>query len=556
MTSYQTSSPLNTHTVTNQSPALEPVNFFTQDHALKTLISNYGADASSPLLEHYGQLVSSELSELGFQANQNQPVLLTHDRFGHRLDQVQFHPAYHRLMEIALQHGLHSIPWNQTHKSAQVVRSGLYFLHSQAEQGMLCPVTMTFACIPTLRQQPDIAKLWEPKILADNYDGRFLSAKYKTGLTIGMAMTEKQGGSDVRTNTTNALPIDQAGPGQAYRITGHKWFCSAPMSDAFLMLAYTEQEKLSCFLVPRWQPDETQNPIYIQRLKNKLGNHSNASSEIELKDTYGVMIGEEGRGVPTIIDMVSLTRFDCLLGSTACTRQALSQAIHHAKHRKAFGKQLIEQPLMQNVLADLSLETEAAMQLTFRIAHGLDSAENNPSEKLFIRLATAIGKYWLCKRAIVTINEAQECLGGAGYVEESILPRLYREAPLNSIWEGSGNVQCLDVLRAIQKEPETLTVFFNEIKKSQGENQFFDNAYSNLQKIIADKDNLEVHARIIVEQMALILQASLMIQKTPNDIATSFCASRLNQERGLVFGTLSQKNTPFVSIINRMQLQD
>lgn len=387
----------------------------------------------------------------GFLANQHKPEFHSHDRYGNRVDLVEFHPAYHELMRAAIEHELPSLPWTDPRPGAQVARAGLSYLHSQAEAGTGCPLTMTYASVPAIRLQADLAEKWLPKILSREYDPRNVPMEQKAGVTIGMAMTEKQGGTDVRANTTRAYPVGIPGPGQAYELVGHKWFCSAPMCDAFLTLAYTDKG-LTCFLLPRHRPDGSRNQFYIQRLKDKLGNWSNASSEIEYRGALAWMVGEEGRGVPTIIEMVAMTRFDCMIGSSALMRQALTQAAHHCAYRKVGGRVLAEQPLMQNVLADLALESEAALALTLRMGHALDRAHDEQEEK-FARLVTAVGKYWICKRAPAMINEASECMGGAGYVEETILPRLYREAPVNSIWEGSGNVQCLDVLRALSKEP-------------------------------------------------------------------------------------------------------
>ncbi|KEZ72441.1 acyl-CoA dehydrogenase, partial [Pseudomonas syringae pv. syringae FF5] len=383
------------------------------------------------------------------------------------IDLVEFHPAYHQLMSAAIEHGIPSLPWTYPQPGAHVARAAMSYLHTQADPGSGCPLTMTFASVPALRLQPDLAEIWLPKVLSTEYDPRNVGIAHKNGATIGMAMTEKQGGTDVRANTTRAFPVGAGSPGQAYELVGHKWFCSAPMCDAFLTLAQTDKG-LSCFLLPRHRPDDTRNEFYIQRLKNKLGNWSNASSEVEFRGALAWMIGEEGRGVPTIIEMVAMTRFDCMIGSSALMRQALTQATHHCAHRAVSGRLLAEQPLMQNVLADLALESEAALALTLRMGRALDHQDDD-HEKRFVRLVTAVGKYWICKRAPAMINEAAECLGGAGYVEDSILPRLYREAPVNSTWEGSGNVQCLDVLRTLSKEPGALDALFDELGDGHGD---------------------------------------------------------------------------------------
>jgi putative acyl-CoA dehydrogenase len=445
-----------THAVTNQPPPLEGYNAYAGDAALRDALHREGGGWGEERLQAFGEIAGGELVEIGRLANENPPTLKAFDRYGRRIDEVEFHPAYHRSMEIAKTHGLHSLTWTAGHDGAQVVRSALSYLHNQFESGSMCPITMTHACVPALRHQPDVADAWLPGILTNEYDSRCLPAGDKRGLTVGMGMTEKQGGSDVRSNTTHAYPLGKPGPGGEYELVGHKWFFSAPMCDAFLVLAYTDAG-LSCFLLPKWRPGATRNAIHIQRLKDKLGDRSNASSEVEFRGAFGWMVGPEGRGVPTIIEMVAQTRLDCMMGSAGLMRQALSQAIHHCTHREAFGKRLIEQPLMINVLADLALEIEAAVALSMRLAWAFDAtARGDEHGKRLARLMTPIGKYWVCKRTPSLVNEAQECLGGAGYVEEHILPRLYRQAPLNSIWEGSGNVQCLDVLRAISRDPESL----------------------------------------------------------------------------------------------------
>ncbi len=456
-----------THEVTNQPPPLDGANLYRIDVPLQEWSSRFGAGWAQPRIDAYGALAGGPLMAAGFLANQHKPEFASHDRYGHRIDLVEFHPAYHQLMSAAIEHGIPSLPWTYPQPGAHVARAAMSYLHTQADPGSGCPLTMTFASVPALRLQPDLAEIWLPKVLSTEYDPRNVGIAHKNGATIGMAMTEKQGGTDVRANTTRAFPVGAGGPGQAYELVGHKWFCSAPMCDAFLTLAQTDKG-LSCFLLPRHRPDDTRNEFYIQRLKNKLGNWSNASSEVEFRGALAWMIGEEGRGVPTIIEMVAMTRFDCMIGSSALMRQALTQATHHCAHRAVSGRLLAEQPLMQNVLADLALESEAALALTLRMGRALDHQDDD-HEKRFVRLVTAVGKYWICKRAPAMINEAAECLGGAGYVEDSILPRLYREAPVNSTWEGSGNVQCLDVLRTLSKEPGALDALFDELGDGHGD---------------------------------------------------------------------------------------
>ncbi|MFG0381489.1 acyl-CoA dehydrogenase family protein [Pseudomonas sp. zbq_18] len=525
-----------THEVFNQVPTLDGANLYRVDLPLQEWTRRFGGGWAEDKLEAYGALAGGPLMQAGFLANENKPVFKSHDRYGHRVDLVEFHPAYHELMRTAIEHGLPSLPWVDPRSGANVARAGLSYLHSQVEAASGCPLTMTFASVPALRLQPNLAEQWLPKILSTEYDPRNLPIAQKSGATIGMAMTEKQGGTDVRANTTRAYPVGVGGPGEAYELVGHKWFCSAPMCDAFLTLAYTDKG-LSCFLLPRHRPDGTRNQFYIQRLKNKLGNWANASSEVEYRGALAWMVGEEGRGVPTIIEMVSLTRFDCMVGSSALMRQALSQAAHHCAHRKVGGKVLAEQPLMQNVLADLALESEAALALTLRMGKALDNAHDEQEDK-FARLVTAIGKYWICKRATTMVGEASECMGGAGYVEETIMPRLYREAPVNSIWEGSGNVQCLDVLRALSKEPGVLDALFHELGDGHGDVRLKAHI-QQLQADFRDTADIQYRARQLTEDVAVALQAKLLLEAGNATVSDAFIASRL-AGRGRVFGTLAR----------------
>ncbi|MBA3767221.1 MAG: acyl-CoA dehydrogenase family protein, partial [Acidobacteria bacterium] len=420
-------------------------------------------------------------------------------------------------------------------------------------EGASCPLTMTFAVVPSLRLQPGLAAEWLPRVLANEYDPRFVPASQKRGVLFGMALTERQGGSDVQTNTTRAVPLGKSGAGEEYEINGHKWFCSAPMCDAFLTLAQTEKG-LSCFLLPRFLPEGSRNGFHLERLKDKMGNRSNASSEVEFRNALARMVGDEGRGVPTIIEMVRHTRLDCAFGSAATMRRALAEASHHAAHRRAFGKRLLEQPLMRNVLADLCLETEAATALALRLARGFDESPQDEGQRLFTRLATAVGKYWITRRCIAVVAEALECLGGNGYVEESPLPRLYRDAPLNSIWEGSGNVQCLEMLRAVSKDAGTLEMTLQEIRGARGGNLHFDNFADRLERELADSDHLEERARRLAELLALALQGSLLVRHAPPEVSDAFCASRLAGDAGLVFGTLPA-DTDFDRIIERSRPQ-
>lgn len=523
-----------THEVTNQVPSLDGANLYRLDLPLQEWVRRYQGGWAEERLQRYGELAGGPLMAAGFLANQHKPEFHSHDRYGNRVDLVEFHPAYHELMRAAIEHELPSLPWTDPRPGAQVARAGLSYLHSQAEAGTGCPLTMTYASVPAIRLQADLAEKWLPKILSREYDPRNVPMAQKAGVTIGMAMTEKQGGTDVRANTTRAYPVGTPGPGQAYELVGHKWFCSAPMCDAFLTLAYTDKG-LTCFLLPRHRPDGSRNQFYIQRLKDKLGNWSNASSEIEYRGALAWMVGEEGRGVPTIIEMVAMTRFDCMIGSSALMRQALTQAAHHCAYRKVGGRVLAEQPLMQNVLADLALESEAALALTLRMGHALDRAHDEQEEK-FSRLVTAVGKYWICKRAPAMINEASECMGGAGYVEETILPRLYREAPVNSIWEGSGNVQCLDVLRALSKEPGVLDALFAELGDGHGDARLAAHI-GNLKAAFADTADIQYRARQLTEDVAIALQAKLLLEAGNSAVSDAFIGSRLG-DGGRVYGTL------------------
>jgi putative acyl-CoA dehydrogenase len=530
--------------VFNQPPPLEDYNLFERDAALREAVRREGGGWIEERAVEYGALVGrAETLRLGELANRYTPVLRTHDRFGHRIDEVEYHPAWHELMRIAVSWGTHSLAWtaaNAGRAGSHVARAALMFLRHQVEEGASCPVTMTFAVVPSLRLQPELAAEWEPRVLSTEYDPRFVPAEGKRGALFGMAMTERQGGSDVRANTTRAVALGRSGPGEEYEITGHKWFCSAPMSDAFLVLAQAPRG-LSCFLMPRWRPDGTRNAFHIQRLKEKVGNRSNASSEVEFRGAWARLLGEEGRGVPSIIEMVRHTRLDCAIGSAATLRRAVAEAVHHATHRSAFGKPLADQPLMKNVLADLCLESEAATALAFRLARGFDESASDEGQEKFTRVATAVGKYWVTKRAIAAAAEAMECTGGNGYVEESPMARLYRDAPLNSIWEGSGNVQCLDVLRAIGRDPESLEAVLAEVRAARGGDRRLDAAAGRFEGALRDAAgaaDLDARARTLVERLAILLQGALLVRHAPAPIADAFCASRLGEDRSLHFGTL------------------
>jgi putative acyl-CoA dehydrogenase len=540
-----------THAVTNQPPALEGLNLFEQNRPLVEALEREGAGWGREEAATVGALAGGEGIRLGFEANENPPRLKTHDRFGNRVDQVEFHPAWHRLLENSVAHEAHALPWRTDRRGAHAVRTALGLTGGQVEAGHGCPITMTFAAIPALRAQPDVLAVWEPRLTSTSYDARDVPADEKTGALCGMGMTEKQGGSDVRTNATIATPVGDGGPGGEYELFGHKWFTSAPMCDLFLVLAQVEGAGISCFAMPRWRPDGERNGFQLQRLKDKLGNRSNASSEIEFRGAWAQLIGEPGRGVPTIIEMVNHTRLDCVTGSAAGMRWAVSLATHHAAYRSAFGKLLIEQPLMTNVLADLCVESEAATLSAMRLARAYDEAEaGDAGAHAFKRIATAALKYWICKRTPPHAAEALEVLGGNGYVEESGMPRLYREAPLNSVWEGSGNVMCLDVLRALLKEPEAAPALLAELEQTAGADPRLDAHCERLRRELSDPVDIELRARRVVEAMALALQGSLVVRYSPKPVAEAFCASRLAGDAGHAFGTLPS-GIDFGAIVER-----
>jgi putative acyl-CoA dehydrogenase len=522
-----------THEVTNQPPPLQGYDVAARDAALLEGLHREGAGWDDDGLHRLGALAGSpEAIAHGFAANAFPPRLLTHDRYGHRIDAVEFHPSWHWLMDVAVSEGLHGAPWREPREGAHVARAARFYVWSQVESGHGCPISMTYASIPVIRRRPDLAALLEPALTSTIYEPELRPLREKRGALCGMAMTEKQGGSDLRANTTRAEPFD----GDTYALTGHKWFCSAPMSDAFLVLAQAP-DGLTCFFMNRILPDGTRNAIRIQRLKDKLGNRSNASSEIELDSALALRIGDEGRGVATIIEMVNHTRLDCIAGSAALMRAAYAQAAHHARYRRAFGKHLEDQPLMRNVLADLALESEAATALVLRLAGAVDRAAFDPHEAALARIGIALGKYWVCKRAAAHIGEAMECCGGNGYVEESILPRLYREAPVNAIWEGSGNVNALDLLRALHAKPETRDAYFAEIDRARGHNAGFDRAVDALRATVGAAVGDEAAARRTVAAMAQTLQAALLLAHAPAAVGDAFVASRLDEGHA-GYGTL------------------
>lgn len=537
-----------THDVFNQVPPFLNYNAFDTDAALRAGVAHNGAAWAEEELRAFGAVTGrADVIELGFLANKFTPEFKGHDLQGNRIDYVEFHPSYHELMRLSKEAEIHALPWNRPQPGAHVARAAKHYLMTQVEPAHVCPITMTFAAMPALRHQPEVLAEWGPRIASKNYDPSFRPAPDKAGCTMGMAMTEKQGGSDVRANTTRAEAIGAEGPGQEYLLTGHKWFCSAPMCDAFLVLAQT-RVGLSCFLVPRWLPDGTKNRFYVERLKNKLGNKANASSEIEFFNTWARMVGEEGRGVPTIIEMVNHTRLDCTIGTAGLMRQALAQAIHHCTHRSTFGKRLIQQPLMKNVLADLALESTAATTLAMRLARGYDEAERDASVQAFIRIATAVSKYYVCKRGPGVGYEAMEAHGGNGYVDDMMVARVYREMPLASIWEGTGNVMCLDVLRAMSREPETVPALQQELLSARGRNAHYDHYIATLAEDLRDTATLEVRARRVVERLAIALQACALLHGAPDYLADAFCRARLTYDAGEEYGTLPH-DLPFDQII-------
>ncbi|MBV7695842.1 acyl-CoA dehydrogenase family protein [Streptomyces sp. TRM70350] len=535
-----------THTVTNQVPPLVGYDVFGADRALVAAVERHVApDLLDWVLDELSGLGrtagSAQVQEWGVLANENPPRLHTHDRYGHRVDEVEFHPAWHRLLGKGVAAGL-TAAW--TRPAGHVRRAAGFLMWTQAEAGNGCPLSMTHAAVPALRTDPDLAAEWEPRLTSVIYDRDLRPAEQKAGVLFGMGMTEKQGGSDVRANTTVARPLAQDG---TYELTGHKWFCSAPMSDGFLVLAQAPGG-LTCFLVPRVLADGSRNVFLLQRLKEKLGNRSNASSEVEFDGTWARRVGEEGRGVRTIIGMVAATRLDCVLGSAGLMRQAVAQAVHHCAYREAFGGRLIDKPLMRNVLADLAIESEAATTLGLRLAAAYD--DGSEQERALLRLAVPAAKYWVTKRCTPVTVEAAECLGGNGYVEESGLPRLVRESPLNSIWEGAGNVQALDVLRALQREPEALNAYLQEVGRARGADHRLDAAIKNLLTELADLEGIEARARRLVERLALVLQGALLVRYAPPEVADAFCGSRLGGDWGTAFGTLPH-TLDLASIVER-----
>jgi putative acyl-CoA dehydrogenase len=531
---------------TNQAPLLVDHNVVTSDLALVEAVTRHGSAAVVDDLRELGAVASSaEAREHGMLANQHEPELTPYDRYGNRIDEVRFHPSWHWLMERGVGYGLQAAPWTSDAPHAHLRRAAGFFAWSQTEPGHGCPISMTYAAIPALRADDAIAKEWTPHLAAPSYDFGVRPVGEKAGALAGMGMTEKQGGSDVRANLTVATPTTVEGE---YTLSGHKWFTSAPMNDMFLVLAHAPGG-LTCFVVPRVLPDGTRNQLDVVRLKDKLGNRSNASSELEFRTTWAQRLGDEGRGVRTIIEMVAATRLDCVLGSASLMRRALAEASWHVGHRSAFGGLLADKPLMQNVVADLAIESEAATALGMRLAAAVDNL-HDPHEAALRRIALPLAKYWVCKRTPMMVAEALECLGGNGYVEESGMPLLFRESPLNSIWEGSGNVNALDVLRALSREPEVLEAWIVEVGRARGADPRLDRAIDGVLESLADTSGLEVGARRLAGQMAACLQGALLVQYAPDAVADGFCATRLGMEYGGTLGTLP-RGTDLRSIVER-----
>ena len=523
--------------MTNQPGPLEPYNLFTSDPVLGESFAREGSNDVALLAAFGSEAGSEQVFEWGHQANRNPPELVTHDRFGDRADEVRYHPAYHSLLDMSVANGIHAMKYEgEPGDGTYVTRNALMNMMCQVDMGHLCPVSMTGAALPALRHTPELAQVWEPRIVTRRYDPRLVSPDDKGGALVGMGMTERQGGSDVRANVSTATSFGAGGPGTEYRLEGHKWFTSAPMCDAFLVLAHAPKG-LSCFLLPRVLPDGTKNPMRFMRLKDKLGTKSNASGELEFDQSSAWMVGEEGRGVPTIIDMVNGTRIDCTNWAAALMRQAVAQAGWHVAHRDAFGAKLIDKPLMQNVLADLEIETEVATLMVARISGAFDRAELDPQEAGMARIGTAVSKYWVTKRSTPVVREALECVGGNGYVEESILPRLYREVPLNAIWEGAGNVIALDVLRALSRTPHSEEAFMAELELGRGIDPLVDTAIDDVGDDIAAAGE-EGTARRLIERMAVAWGATLLVRHGDPDVASAYVASRLGGDWGSEFGTL------------------
>ncbi|SMH36381.1 acyl-CoA dehydrogenase family protein [Mesorhizobium australicum] len=541
---------LRTHVVENQPPPLEFVNAYEQDTVLREAVEREGgAWANDNLMALGGKVFDPEWIEKANLANRIVPELRRFNRFGQRVDTVEFHPSWHDIMGLAFEHEVHALPWRANRSGSHVARGAAEILFSQLECGVLCPVDITYGIVPMIRKQPELAKVWEPLMISKEYDSRQIPHWEKKGISMAFTSTEKQGGSDIRRNSTFATPTGQPGPGNEYLLTGHKWFCSAAGADIIFVVAQTEKGP-GCFLVPRWLPDGTRNPISLERLKDKLGNKSNASTELEFEGTHGWLIGEEGRGIPTVMEFMLHTRFGCALIPTGMMRLSLTQAIHHTRNRTAFQRRLVDQPLMRNVLADLAIESEAATTMMMRIARAFDASVSDERERAFGRISVAVAKYWVNKRIVPFVHECLETHGGPGYIEESVMPRVYRESPIHGIWEGPGNVISLDILRAFRKEPLSGEVFFEELELVRGQDARLDATIDECRALVYDDHMPELRARYLAERMAIAIQAATLIRTAPNYVADAFCMTRLGDEGGKAYGTLPM-SVDFDAIIQR-----
>lgn len=540
-----------THQISNQFDELENYNLFETDTVLQEILVRYGSQDQTTLAEFGQQAGSSEYYDYAELANRYTPILHAFDARGRRKDFIEFHPAWHKWMGLNRQFDTHAHPFNHPHSSSKWVEwAARFYLAGQVECGNLCPNSMTLGSIPLIQREPELWAKIGDKLLSTEYDERDVPISQKKSIWLGMGMTEKQGGSDVRANETIAVPVAESGRGQAYLLTGHKWFFSAPMCDAHLVVAKTEQDGLACFFVPRWLEDGTKNPIHVQRLKDKVGNRSNSSSEVEFKEAWGIMIGEAGRGIPTIIEMANYTRLTCSVGSTAMLRQALVQCIAYTRQRKAFGKHLAQQPLMQAVLADLALETEAAMQLSFHLAHCYET--DDALSVAWKRIMTPASKFWICKRTVELTGEMMEVFGGNGYVDNGIMARIFKEAPVNTIWEGSGNVMCLDMLRAIQRDPESLEVLFKDLASTAMQDETLKDELQSLLKLLQQSpEDLQFIGRSLVSRLVILAQAVLLKRHAPDYVAEGFIQSRYSSFHGRVVGMLALQHTDVERLLHR-----
>ena len=540
-----------THQISNQFDELENYNLFETDTVLKEILTRYGSQDQARLTEMGKAVGSAEYYQYADLANKHTPILHAFDARGRRKDSIEFHPAWHKWMGLNRQFDTHAHPFNQPNSSSKWVEwAARFYLAGQVECGNLCPNSMTLGSIPLIQREPELWAKIGDKLLSTEYDERDVPISQKKSIWLGMGMTEKQGGSDVRANETIAVPVAESGRGQGYLLTGHKWFFSAPMCDAHLVVAKTEQDGLACFFVPRWLEDGTKNPIHVQRLKEKVGNRSNSSSEVEFKEAWGIMIGEAGRGIPTIIEMANYTRLTCSVGSTAMLRQALVQCIAYTRQRKAFGKHLAEQPLMRAVLADLALETEAAMQLSFHLAHCYET--DDALSVAWKRIMTPASKFWICKRAVELTGEMMEVFGGNGYVDNGIMARIFKEAPVNTIWEGSGNVMCLDVLRAISRDVESIEILFQDLATTAMQDEQLKQELQNLFQLFQQTpEELQFMGRSLVSRLVILVQAVLLKRHAPDYVADGFIQSRYSPFHGRVVGMLEMKQPDVERLLHR-----